>query len=267
MTLNMFGACGLCRQSKELRESHILPAAVYKLCRTADAKNPSPVVTTKESVLLSSRQVTAPFLCSECEGRFSAGGERYVLGHTARRTGEFRLREVLRGTEPTDRREAIAIYSVATLPNVRIDQMIYFAVSVFWRAAAREWGAKNYRIHLGSKYQEQFRCYLLGEAELPAAIRLFIHVWNDDKIHFMSVFPCSERIDSVWRHKFVIPGLTFTLFVGKLAPIRMDAGAINSLSSPSIWLTPWEADSLFRLSGEVMMSSPVKSPELLRRNK
>jgi hypothetical protein len=262
----MTNLCGLCHQPRELRESHILPKAVYKLCRDAGAKNPNPVVTTKRSVVLSSHQVTAPFLCSGCEARSSDGGERYVLGHAARRDDQFRLRKLLRAAEPVERREQFSLYSIASLPNTAINHLTYFAASVFWRAAARTWksGAQELRIDLGSKYEEAFRRYLVGEASFPAAARLFVHVWNDDRIHFMTVFPCSERVDSVWRHKFAIPGLTFILFVGNEAPTRMDGGAINSSASPAIWLSRWEADSLFRLSGEVMMSSPVKSPELLR---
>ena len=42
-----------------------------------------------------SRQVTAPFLCHDCEPRFSDRGARHLLGQCARPDG-FRLREVPR---------------------------------------------------------------------------------------------------------------------------------------------------------------------------
>jgi hypothetical protein len=257
------GSCGLCLEVRELQDSHLVPKAVYRLCRTEGASNPNPVVTTPEGVALSSDQVSAPLLCADCEDRLSKNGEQYVLSQCARRNGKFKARDLLRQATPVRTHPAFAIYAPSDVPQIRVDRFLYFGASVFWRAGARRWrtSTRDVGIDLG-RYGEGFRTYLMGEAPFPAAARLFVHVWREEEIKFMTVFPCSERIEGVWRHKFAIPGFLFILFVGKDAPLSKDAGAINSVSERGIWLCSWESDSLFRLAGEVMMGAPMKSPEL-----
>lgn len=241
-----------------------MPAALYKLCRTESRKNPHPVVTTRKAVVISSDQVSARFLCATCEDRFSRNGERYVLSQCARRGDVFKLRKHLESAQPVETQEQFRVYAASSVPEIRIEQFLYFASSVFWRAAARIWrtGDQNVHIDLGAKYAEAFRKYLLGEAPFPASARLFMHVWDDSEIRFMTVFPCSERREGVWRHKFAIPGILFILFVGKEAPTLMSYGALNGSESPLIWLRSWETDGLFRSSRALMAEAPVKSPDL-----
>jgi hypothetical protein len=214
--------------------------------------------------MISADQVSSPFLCSKCEDRFSKNGERYVLSQCARRNGEFKLRQTLVTAQPVETHQLFTLYPVTSVP--RLEQYVYFAASIFWRAAAKNWDSGDHpvRIDLGREYLEAFRKFLTGEVPFPAAARLFMHVWNDNEIRFMTVFPCSERREGVWRHKFAIPGILFILFLGKEAPRRMDFGAVNSPESPRVWFRSWESDSLFRLSGEVMTKAPVKSPDLLK---
>ena len=117
----------------------------------------------------------------------------------------------------------------------RVDEYLYFAASIFWRASARAWSedTSRERFALGSTYDEQFRLYLLGEADFPRNGRLFVHVWSDDPIGpdapigFTTLAPCTGRIDGEGRHKFCIPGVTFILFLGGLAPARHDARALK----------------------------------------
>ena len=72
-------ACGLCQLDRPLVDSHLLPAAAYKLAREPDRQNPNPIVVTPGHAGSSSRQISDEFLCRECEDRFSKRGERYVL--------------------------------------------------------------------------------------------------------------------------------------------------------------------------------------------
>ena len=83
-------------------------------------------------------------------------------------------------------------------------------------------------ISFGSKYQEEFRLYLLGEAAFPENGRIFVHVWNDDPIDFTTTTPTSFRVEGVRRHKFCIPGITFILFLGGDVPKNHDQAALNS---------------------------------------
>src|SRR2546421_664727 len=122
----MTARCGLCLQTNELRDSHLMPAALYKLCRTEGRKNPHPVVTTRKAVFISSDQVSARFLCATCEDRFSRNGERHVLSQCARRGGVFKLRKHLESAQPVEAREQFRVYAASSVPEVRVGQFLYF---------------------------------------------------------------------------------------------------------------------------------------------
>jgi hypothetical protein len=70
--------CGLCQQPSYLRDSHLLPATLYKLLREPSRpSDPNPVVASPDRAFTSSRQVTSYFLCQNCEQLFS-DSERYT---------------------------------------------------------------------------------------------------------------------------------------------------------------------------------------------
>src|SRR3989304_5165932 len=93
--------CGLCLERRKLRQSHLLPAALYKLSRDPTAEtDPNPVLITRKKAITSSSQVSSYFLCGSCEQRFSDNGERPVVAQCARPGGQFRLRELLQTASP-----------------------------------------------------------------------------------------------------------------------------------------------------------------------
>ena len=242
------GCCGLCHTTRELRDSHLLPAGSYKLSRIDSRSDPNPVVVSKGRSFTTSRQVSAYFLCSECEDKFSRNGERYVFNQCARPGGEFKLREILGPETPVCVDAKFKIYDVTRLLGTRVDQYIYFAAGVFWRASAHRWtfdGRALDLISFGSKYQEEFRLYLLGEAAFPENGRIFVHVWNDNPIDFTTTTPTSFRLEGVRRHKFCIPGITFILFLGGDVPKNHDQAALNSTRGNFMWSCRWSDDSLF----------------------
>jgi len=245
---NPLGICGLCHEHRVLRESHLLPAAVYKLSRETDRRNPNPVVVRPTGAGTTSRQVSDHFLCADCEERFSRNGERYVLGQCARPGGQFALRELLGAASVVCGDAGFRVCEVTGVLGGNVEQYLYFAVSVFWRAAARRWtleGRPINRISLGNMYQEQFRLYLLGQAAWPPKARLFVHVWSDEPVDLTTVFPCSTRVELARRHKFCIPGILFILFLGGTVPRMHDSGALNSAVGRFMWLCRWRNDSLF----------------------
>jgi len=102
------GQCGLCQERRELRESHLLPAALYRLARDPSRTNPNPVTVAGKRTSTTSRQIADHFLCIECEGRFSNGGERYVLAQCARPSGDFKVRELLEKATPYHGRATVS---------------------------------------------------------------------------------------------------------------------------------------------------------------
>jgi hypothetical protein len=118
-------------------------------------------------------------LCRACEQRFNNKGERWVLQNCFRCAGEFKILDVLKTARPITPLDDGAIYAGAQVSDVNVDALVYFAASVIWRAAARHWDSHDIgnQLSLGP-YKEDFRLYLLGEAEFPKNAAVWVNVWR-----------------------------------------------------------------------------------------
>lgn len=69
------------------------------------------------------------------------------------------------------------MYNAAEIPGIDCQKLIYFAVSVFWRAGAHEWPWQGEYVYseFGS-YLEPMRLFLLDEESFPAGMAL--SVWG-----------------------------------------------------------------------------------------
>lgn len=259
--------CGLCRETKELRDSHLIPRALYKQLRDPNGgTDPNPVLTTEEKAITSSQQVSSYFLCSECEQRFSDCGERYVIAQCARSDGRFNLREQLLATSPLHDRPQFKTYNVQPPLGNNIEFYLYFAASIFWRASVHRWklGSKPVgKISLG-KYEEQFRLYLLNEASFPKNARLQVHVSTGSPSDLLTtVFPYTQRVEQLHRHQFYIPGILFLLFIGGKISRDIDLCALNGSQPQIMWLAPFENTAVFR--GAMELVRTTKPAGKLRR--
>ena len=246
------GMCGLCLQHKELQNSHLLPAALYKQLKDPSAGlNDNPVLVTNERAFTSSQQVSSPFLCADCELRFSVNGENFVVTQCAKRDGSFNLRKLLQTVSPLSyyNKDGFALYDVQGLLCDKVEQYLYFAASIFWRASAHTWkfGSRQVgKISLGDTYQEQFRLYLLGESTFPQNARVYVHVSSETQVPLtVATVPTTSRMDTAHRHKFCIPGMLFILFLGSNISATHDNLALNGSKQKIMWLCPWQDDSLF----------------------
>src|SRR5262249_47200383 len=150
----------------KLRDSHLLPKALYKLARNVSGREVSdPIIVGGGRSVPSSQQGSQPLLCAGCEERFSRGGS-WMRAPSAKR-GSFKLREKLAGA-PTLRlpRRDVLVYNLDTSFPEAADQLAYFAASVFWRSAAGKWrfGSRVLKNIQMGPYLEDFRRHLLGEA-------------------------------------------------------------------------------------------------------
>jgi hypothetical protein len=135
----------------ELKESHLLPKALFKLvCDRVGGLGSGHVIVTKEKSFYSDTQIKDYFLCGACESKFSINGESYVISQCHRGRGQFELRELLLSTTPVRDEEGHKVYEVSSLLGDKVEQYLYFAASVFWRASARSWnlGGRPPRIHI-----------------------------------------------------------------------------------------------------------------------
>ncbi len=220
MREQVIGTCKLCtRENQELRESHHMPAGLYRRLLSFE-KNPHPILITKDGSRSSSDQVTDNVLCDECERRFDTLGENYTLRNAA---GErrFRLLEELEAITPTRTNKEWRGYNAADTPQIKRDELAYFGLSVFWRAAIHSWPVANgsgrtNKLSLGEENTESLRRFLRGEAPRPSAMALFFIVLTDKLSQTSFYTPhLGSKKDFRWTYGFSACGLMFQLTVGK----------------------------------------------------
>src|SRR5260221_16705 len=93
------GICKLCREEKEFRLSHFMPAALYP----KHVKTEMDFALPGGGVTKHGQEMTAYALCGECEMRFDQGGESEVLDAIAPKAiKKYPLNERLRLAVPRD---------------------------------------------------------------------------------------------------------------------------------------------------------------------
>ena len=222
--------CKLCKLDRELRESHFLPAAIYAQLRENSQQNPNPVSMTSRVSLTTSRQITGRVLCAECEERFSRLGETWVLANMARPEG-FTIQEALVAAKPIAANENFAYYSSAAVAAINMDALVYFAMSMFWRASAQTWrNVSGFMegIDLGP-FEEAIRRFLLGD-KFPADTVILVSVWPTRDVLPAAYTPRRGRAPGYHCFNFLIPGLEFKLLTGRQIP--EDLRAMCSHASP-----------------------------------
>jgi hypothetical protein len=194
-----------------------MPAALYKIVRNNSAKNPHPVVVTRDVTIQTAEQASDYLLCATCEGRFNEGGENWVIPRCWHSTTSFPLRALLTVALP-NADQSMAVYEAANLPDVEPDKLAYFASSLFWRAAAHDWPLNKGvvpRLRLGP-YEEDLRLYLLG-GSFPSNAAMIIAVGHgmEEMRNSVITLPHLAGREKGWRlYRCTVPGITFALFVG-----------------------------------------------------
>jgi hypothetical protein len=124
----------------DLRDSHFISSGFYKLARDGTRANPNPVLVSESVSIVSSDQATDYLLCTECEGRFNAGGEDWILKNCWHSESEFMLRAALLATTPSPlSTPGFTIFEGVAAAANEPDKLAYFAASIFWRGAAHDW--------------------------------------------------------------------------------------------------------------------------------
>jgi hypothetical protein len=78
-------------------------------------------------------------------------------------------------------------------------------------------------------YEDAVRAFLLGDGPFPDAAALWVAVMRTDAPPPVMTFPRGGSKGAYHQHNFDIPGLSFTLFLGKrLPPLAHELCAIHS---------------------------------------
>ena len=217
----MRGQCKLClKNDVELKKSHYLPAGIYKGLRDETKKNPNPVLISRRGAVQTSRQKTAPLLCSSCEQRFSKNGENWVLHNCLQKDGSFPLMSILSSRIPDLLVDSnpTRVYYASCNSEVNISALAYFAISIFWRGAVYGWNEDgSVPIKLGP-FQEQFRQYLMGLSTFPDDCSLLLVVREGKEVDRITYEPVELRMGNFRVHRFPMPGFLFLLAVSKNLP-------------------------------------------------
>ena len=217
----------MCREEKKLCKSHLMPHALYALCRTDEY---DPVRLTEELMLPTSRQTMDHLLCFDCEQNLSRNGESWLLPLLPTLGGPFPLLDRLTKQSPVSY-ATLAVYASATNPEIDVPKLIHFAIGIFWKASVHSWfgGSDEPRIDLGDD-AEALRLHLRGQADLPWNIARCLSVDSAPTrlLGMLDPYQCSNS--DFKNFCFFIPGVFFQLLIG--------AGAQEALSANCIHASP-----------------------------
>jgi hypothetical protein len=149
----------------------------------------------------------------------------------------FPLLELLAKNQPNHHLDnGFDCYSSTELGLDR-DKIVYFGLSVFWRASVHRWrlqDGQQVTIDLGRQYSEALRLYLLG-APVPKNITMMLIVCSDRLSQRSFLTPSAAgKQAGVWNYQFAGCGLMFWLSVGNLT--THDNRSVCFIVSPQHWI-------------------------------
>jgi hypothetical protein len=218
----MDGTCALFHQHRVLQKSHFLPKAIYRLLRGEKGPDLHPSIISGTSVWQSSSQAAAYLLCVDCEQRFHANGEDWTLRNCYRAEQGFTLREILFRADPVYAEDNVRVFFAKHQPEVDTSKLVFFAVSVFWRASVGSWMVDSTPVEpleLGAAYKERLRLFLLGLSGFPDDVALRTEIVPEHEPSLTTIcFPYGGRMKDYHHYSFTIPGITFDLLLGQRIP-------------------------------------------------
>lgn len=165
----------------------------------------------------SNQQQWAHLLCRSCEALLSREGENWIFRHGMKQNGSFLLAELLRRSRPSvgTPGEHTRLYEAARIPEINATAITHFAIGIFWKASVYGWNTDgSIPVNLAG-YDDQFRHFLLGEAEFPKDAVLAVLVREGGPIDRLTHTPARSAGPDISTYQFPIPGFSFVLTIGK----------------------------------------------------
>lgn len=252
---NKIEHCGLCKNKKDIVESHLIPKAIYRIIFNESKRAKNPILMKGKNAVAISKQVKSYFLCECCEGILNKYGEDHVLRYTYRNKNNFKFQNILKALQAEEFIDNAYVYSGNQIPKIKINHFLHFATGVFWKASEGSWmflGEKLENKRLGAKYGEQFRKYLNGDSNFPKNAVLTMSVSNEKKPFPICIFPDSYKHDGYFQHRFYIPGIQFILWVGKLIPNEIYEVSISHSSGGKIFFESLDNSPLINIAKKII---------------
>lgn len=253
--------CALCLDYRSLNKSHFIPRSLYKLCKEVSHDIKNPVHFIGNTAISTSSQSVKPFLCKECEDRFSKFGETYVINNCLRSPIRFKLRDKLENSDQFIRIDDSKVFLGRQILGKSLEYYKYFVASIVWRGSATKWSFMDSTPRqniLGKKYQEEFRKYLRGETDFPKNALLLLFISEEKDLHPMISLPTAIQERGVHLHHFYIPGIEVKLFIGNKHPIEFEQFRIESQSDVAIFLEPFKKSELYKNACQLAQNAELK---------
>jgi hypothetical protein len=243
--------CKLCGLMKELCDSHYLPKRLYGFLRAEQLKNPNPLMEVAGELKQVSVQYRGYAFCEECEDLFSRHGEKWALANIPHNyAAAFPLQQAINLLKPTFKSKDLVLCDVNGVSAFDIKQLVYFGMSIFYKGAVHEWrtiaGVTAPKVSLGT-LEEPVRKFLLNEGPLPddTEMVLVIDVWPYEGILQAAYPACESHLEECQRYWFYIPGLFFSLCLGKNIPA---GGRLRNAAKGTIGLDISVANSVLEFT-------------------
>jgi hypothetical protein len=255
----MIGTCALCGTNANLIDSHFLPAALYQEMNDPTGPIKNMIVVTRDGTFQSPEQFSMPLLCQQCEIRFQQGGENWTLANRFRSDGSFLLRDMLLTAQPVNAlQKDTKIYDADTVSGLNVQQLVYFAASLFWRAGIADWKvrfAEAPKIDLSPSIMEELRLFLLGQGSLPTGISFFGLVDAEPTPKRIMKSPTKVDVMPHARYEAHIPGMILELAIQVVPPF--DDLSLNN-APRRIMLTPLVTQRVIAMGTPLILSSEPK---------
>jgi hypothetical protein len=233
-----------------------MPAALYQELNDPGGEIKHMIVVKPDVTMQNPSQVSQPLLCQECEIRFQQHGENWVLSRRYRSDGSFPLRNSLEAATPESANADTRIYDASLVKDVQVDQLTYFAASIYWRAAAANWATKAVslpRLDFSPQLMTSLTDYLMGHSGFPPEAFLIVSVAEERTPARLVTFPQRDSaLQGGERYEFHIPGMMFQLYVN--APDALDFYSLNN-SPHRIMLTKLVGKRVKNFSFHLMPTS------------
>jgi hypothetical protein len=136
-----------------------------------------------------------------------------------------------RATPVEVRQDQSKFYEALKVSGLDVQQLIYFAASLFWRAGIADWKvrfADAPKIDLDTQLMTELQQYLLGKSAFPSRASVFI-ILDETATPFRAMW-CPRKQDErpELRYSLYIPGMIFELGVD-LAPQLLDYSISDSI--------------------------------------
>jgi hypothetical protein len=255
------GKCRLCLGTDMLQRSHLIPRAVYALCRAPKSRNPNPLMVTPKFAMQTSRQLQFPLLCFACEQLLRKKGEDWVNPRLASFGGAFPLGSLLSHHTPEMSDPDLAAYALSRAPEISVASLIHFAMGIFWKASVHSWARKSAApwIDLGT-YGEAIRRYLLGISAFPDNVVLSAIFLPMPVKLITFYFPFETAGPSPRTYQLYVPGLQFTLWTGR--DIAMETKLFNLSTGPLHVVLVAEVSDIIRRRYQEAFATAHKSRKL-----